>query len=147
MGFLRFLGGAVIGVGLAPFTGGTSLLMTGLVSGALAEAIGSDEDERKLRKSFEQGIETGYHKGYIDTAKKFEAELERNDNFRFAAFALGNHIARLSGNQREKLDKIVYALGTPDSKILSAYVRSENKKIIDGNLTFNQIKEKYLSKL
>ncbi len=104
-------------------------------------------ENRKDVKIFKQGFSSGYDKGKIDTAKKFAEELERNDNFRIAAFALGNHIAKLSGNQSEKLDMIVYTLGHPGSNILSGYVRSENKKIIDNPPAFYEIKNKYLSKL
>lgn len=151
MGFFRFIGGMTVGIALAPFTGGGSLVAAGLASGALAEAVGSDDDNRKISNArtegYNHGFNSGYDKGAIDTAKKFAAKLERDNNFRFAAFALGFHISKLAGNPFDKVSVIVGALGNPNSKLLDSYVRSENKKIIDGNLSFYEIKEKYLKNL
>lgn len=60
---------------------------------------------------------------------------------------MGFHISKLAGNPFDKVSVIVGALGNPNSKLLEPYVRSENKKIIDSNPTFYQIKEKYLKNL
>lgn len=151
MGFFRFLGGAVAGVALAPFTGGASLVATGLATGLITEVIGDDDDKTKIsnamREGYSQGFDSGYDKGAIDTAKKFAAELERNDNFRISAFALGNHISQMAGNPYEKVEVIVLMLGSPSAKILSSYIRSENKKIIDTKPTFYQIQQNYLKNL
>lgn len=147
MGIFRFIGGMTVGIALAPFTGGGSLVAAGLASGALVETIGSDDDKARERRALEQGYKNGFSAGAISAAKKFAAKLERDNNFRFAAFALGFHISKLAGNPFDKVSVIVGALGNPNSKLLEPYVRSENKKIIDSNPSFYQIKEKYLSKL
>ena len=104
-------------------------------------------DEEGERKKIQMALEAGYDKGVIDTRKKFAAELERNDNFRISAFALGNHISQMAGNPYEKVEVIVLMLGSPSAKILSSYIRSENKKIIDTKPTFYQIKQRYLENL
>lgn len=89
----------------------------------------------------------GFHDGQILTAKKFATLLEQSDNMRIGSFAIGYYIARLGGCSDEKLGVIVDALGEPDSFALSDYVRSENNKILRGNLRFDEICNKYLDSL
>lgn len=60
MGIFRFIGGMTVGIALAPFTGGGSLVAAGLASGALAEAIGSDDDKARERRAIEQGYKNGF---------------------------------------------------------------------------------------
>ena len=123
------------------------MLAAGLATGTLAEAIGSDNDKARERRALEQGYKNGFTAGEISAAKKFAEKLERDNNFRFASFALGFHVSKLAGNPFDKVSVIVGALGNPNSKLLDPYVRSENKKIIDSDPTFYQMKENYLSKL
>lgn len=113
----------------------------------VVKALKDSYDESKIQKGYNQGFDSGYDKGVIDTKKKFAAELERDSNFRFSAFALGFHISKLAGNPLDKVSVIVSTLGNPNSKLLDSYVRSENKKIIDGNLSFYEIQQKYLKNL
>ena len=149
MGIFRFISGVTLGIALAPFTGGGSLLTAGLglTTGTLAEAIGSDNDKAIERRALEQGYKNGFTAGEISAAKKFAEKLERDNNFRFASFALGFHVSKLAGNPFDKVSVIVGALGNPNSKLLDPHVRSENKKIIDSDPSFYQIKENYLGKL
>jgi len=104
-------------------------------------------DDVHERRKYNHAFQEGYDKGSYDTVKKFAAELERNDNFRFAAFSLGMLIAKLSDEQEQKLNVIVDALGYPNSPLLKSYVSAEYDKITRERPTFYQIKEKYLKNL
>lgn len=153
MSLFRTIGGALIGVVLAPATGGTSLALCalgGAVTANVAGAISDDnmKDEAR-RKGHEEGYNHGYKAGNNDAAKKFGALLEQSENMRIGAFAIGYYVARVDGSDipDDELTVIVDALGRPDSKIHSDYAQLEMKKIMEIAPRFEYIRDTYLHRL
>ncbi len=154
MGLFRFAGGALLGIALAPVTGGTSLLAVGAASGAAAHVLGNmrDEDERNAARNEgrNEGFENGYRQGSIDAGARLADIIENDDNLQIGAFALGLYVSNLDDDiDDEEIAVITEQLGAPDSTFHKDYVRNQLNQCINniGGYDFNWICENYLNKV
>ena len=167
MGVFKILGFAALGVGAvaaAPFTGGGSLLGAATLAeslagaGAVAAAAGavgsvvgmaeSDEEEEERRSErktvHEAAFNGGVKKGTDATKKKFEAILEKENNYRIGIFALGMCVAAKDDDiAAEELEEIERYLGRPDNE-LNHNIAEELENICDNIPEFYEVKSKYL---
>ncbi|WP_037356996.1 TerB family tellurite resistance protein [Selenomonas sp. FC4001] len=138
MGLFRFVGGALIGIALAPVTGGASLLAVGAASGTVAHVVGGWSDENEKNEARREGRLEGYNQGYVhgrtergsDAEEKLARILENDYNLQIGAFALGLYISNVDGIDDGEIAVITEQLGAPDSTFHSEYVRSELNKCI-----------------
>lgn len=151
MGLFRFVGGALIGIALAPVTGGASLLAVGAASGTVAHVVGgwSDEDEKNAarREGRSEGYKHGYQEGGSDAAERLAQILENDENIQIGAFSLGLYISNIDGIVDDgEIAVITEQLGSPDSTFHSEYVRSELNKCVKniGGYDFDWICTNYL---
>lgn len=126
---------------------GKAFIKNPLVPGSFPVDVVLEAKKAYDKSLREEGFQIGYRQGIIDAAKKFANILEQNDNMRIGMFAIGYYVAKLGDNSDVKCDVIVEELGKPNSSAISAYVRSENSKIIRDNPSFEEICNKYLDSL
>lgn len=154
MGVFRFAGGALIGIVLAPVTGGASLAAVAIASGTAAHTVGKWMDEAEQEEARKEGLKDGYQHGYrqgsVDTATKLAEILEGNDNLRIGAFALALHVSNIDGElSDEEIDYIIEQLGAPDSPFVSDYARSKINEMIQDSkyIDFLWICDEYLDSI
>lgn len=170
MGLFKILGCAALGVGAiaaAPFTGGGSVLgaaslvasLTGAgaaataagVAGGVAGAAWSDSSEESRRaerkEAHEFGFKQGVKKGNIETAEKFLAMLEANEDYRIGIFALAVYVANKDNDfTEEEKSAIERYLGRPDS-LVNKNIRDKFKDIYENIPSFNNLKHEYLNEI
>ena len=167
MSFFKVLGCIAVGIGAvaaAPFTGGGSILgaatlaealtvggaVAGGAAGAVVGATVSDMDEEERRNERQNAHKKGYNEGMeevkIETAKKFAAILEKNDDIRIGAFALSVYVANKDHDfSEEEKAAIECYFGRPDG-IMNQNVAGKFQDICEHTPSFDEITSKYLDK-
>lgn len=148
MGLFRALGGAALGVLLAPVTGGASLVAAAAGGALVAEAVGEMSDDEIEAKARAEGYSDGYDDSRVDSAKKLAEVLEKDDHLKKAVFALGICVANLDNDIcEEERAEIQMMLGQPDSSLVSDKLKKEYDSIFKEKPDFRTVKSKYLKKV